>query len=358
MKIILISLTFFVLPSQLLTDTFDHWKINNNILFKNFTLDSIKREIFEANKIKVFAHNENILNTFKLQLNKFAAHSVEEFILERCGAKRKLATTNFNPFNFFSMLKTVRTIRGTEKSRKSFSLDSSKSTPATLNNTRYTLPILDQGQCGSCWAFASMSVIESKLMIKDNSYNTSLSPQYLMDCDIKDMALDGQQLLLVKWGYLQTNALFLKYLGGGNNAPSVQSYPYKAAQTPACLSSLFMPTISLGITDVIENDLNGNETALQALVANEGSVGVAVDATHYFQLYSSGVLDDKTADNTCTSVNHAVVLVGYGTDSLYGDYWLVKNSWGADWGENGMVRVARNKNNSINIACFIYYVHL
>jgi hypothetical protein len=128
-------------------------------------------------------------------------------------------------------------------------------------------------------------------------------------------------------GWVQRNALFMKYLGGGNKAPSLQAYPYVHSQTPGCMGSVFMPSISLGITDVIESELNGDETALKGIVASEGPVGIAIHATNNFQLYSNGVLDDTTADNTCNSVNHAVVLVGYSNDAEKGDYWLVKNSW-------------------------------
>jgi C1A family cysteine protease len=63
--------------------------------------------------------------------------------------------------------------------------------------------------------------------------------------------------------------------------------------------------------------------------------------------YKTGVYNDPSCGK---DVNHAMVLVGYGVDSDYGDYWIVKNSWSSSWGEEGYIRVARNKDNVCNIA--------
>ena len=68
-------------------------------------------------------------------------------------------------------------------------------------------------------------------------------------------------------------------------------------------------------------------------------VGVAVHG-HSFNDYSSGVLEDCEYDDISKPVNHAVVAVGYGTDNGV-DFWLLKNSWGENWGENGFIKVKR-----------------
>ena len=85
----------------------------------------------------------------------------------------------------------------------------------------------------------------------------------------------------------------------------------------------------------------GNEDELKAAVAKQ-PVAIAIQANQpVFHLYKSGVLDGKCG----TKLDHGVLVVGYGTDASLGkDYWKVKNSWGASWGEEGFVRIVRGKN--------------
>uniref|UniRef100_A0A915DNW6 Peptidase C1A papain C-terminal domain-containing protein n=1 Tax=Ditylenchus dipsaci TaxID=166011 RepID=A0A915DNW6_9BILA len=90
-----------------------------------------------------------------------------------------------------------------------------------------------------------------------------------------------------------------------------------------------------------------DEQALKEAVARVGPVSVIIDASHQsFQFYSDGVYDDPECDPD--NLDHGVLIVGYGSDPEYGDYWLIKNSWAEDWGENGYIRMARNKNNLWN----------
>ena len=96
----------------------------------------------------------------------------------------------------------------------------------------------------------------------------------------------------------------------------------------------------------------GSESALQAAAAVVGPISVAIDASHLsFQRYKHGVYVEAACSST--QLDHAVLLVGYGTDAASGlDYWLVKNSWGASWGEQGYIRMARNQHNHCGIATY------
>ncbi|KFP49015.1 Cathepsin S, partial [Cathartes aura] len=95
-----------------------------------------------------------------------------------------------------------------------------------------------------------------------------------------------------------------------------------------------------------------DEAALKDAVANIGPVSVAIDATQpTFFLYRSGVYDDPR----CTQeVNHAVLVIGYGTQNDK-DYWLVKNSWGVRFGDQGYIRMSRNHANHCGIASYPSY---
>ena len=87
------------------------------------------------------------------------------------------------------------------------------------------------------------------------------------------------------------------------------------------------------------------------MIGNYGPVAVGIHVSPYFQRYSSGIIDDPSCVNQAP--NHGVTVVGYGTDRGH-EYWLVRNSWGPNWGESGYFRMARNKN-MCNIMSMAYY---
>ena len=130
------------------------------------------------------------------------------------------------------------------------------------------------------------------------------------------------------------------------------AYPYKAVGG-TCQTGV--GKIALGISTVTGSYFAGNEGALKAQIANYGPQVVAIYATGNFQSYRSGVLYDATCPSgtaNCNSVNHAVIVTGYGNDPKLGDYWQIKNSWASSWGESGYIRLARNRNNNCNVACW------
>ena len=86
----------------------------------------------------------------------------------------------------------------------------------------------------------------------------------------------------------------------------------------------------------------GDEEGLKAAVANNGPVAVGVNAEQQWQFYKSGIFNDPNCDPD--GIDHAVLVVGYGTSDDGQDYWLIKNSWGDEWGENGYIRLARGVN--------------
>jgi len=200
--------------------------------------------------------------------------------------------------------------------------------------------IKNQGQCGSCWSFSATGSMEGAKFLKTGTL-TSLSEQNLVDCSTAQ-GNDGCN------GGLMDQAF--QYVISNSGIDTEASYPYTATGPNNCQYS------SSNIGDTISNfqDVSsGSESALETAV-NQQPVSVAIDASNNsFQLYTSGVYYEPACSST--SLDHGVLAVGYGTDASGTDYWLVKNSWGTDWGMNGYIQMSRNKNNNCGIATSASY---
>jgi len=143
-------------------------------------------------------------------------------------------------------------------------------------------------------------------------------------------------------GGLMTDAFEYIISNGGIDTES--SYPYQGEDESSCNYA----TPPAATMKSYYNITTASEKDLQDKVGNVGPVSVAIDANHNaFMQYSSGVLTIPTCSST--SLDHGVLAVGYGTSGGQ-DYWLVKNSWGTDWGLSGFVWMRRNHNNMCGIA--------
>uniref|UniRef100_A0A2K5PX97 Cathepsin S n=1 Tax=Cebus imitator TaxID=2715852 RepID=A0A2K5PX97_CEBIM len=196
----------------------------------------------------------------------------------------------------------------------------------------------DMGSCGSCWAFSAVGALEAQLKLKTGKL-VSLSAQNLVDCS-------------EKYGNKGCNGGFMteafQYIIDNKGIDSEASYPYKATDQKCQYDSKYRAATCSKYTELPY----GREDVLKEAVANKGPVCVGVDASHpSFFLYRSGVYYDPA----CTQkVNHGVLVIGYG-DLNGKEYWLVKNSWGSNFGEQGYIRMARNKGNHCGIASYPSY---
>jgi cathepsin L len=186
---------------------------------------------------------------------------------------------------------------------------------------------------GSCWSFSTTGSTEGCHKIKTGTL-VSLSEQNLMDCSTSygNQGCDGG---------LMTQAM--EYIINNNGIDTETSYPY-TAQDGTCHYSV----ANRGATLSSYNNVpSGNEDALQQSVS-QGPTSVAIDASQSsFQLYTSGVYYDPNCSSQ--SLDHGVLAVGWGVDGSQ-DYWIVKNSWGTDWGLQGYIWMSRNRNNNCGIA--------
>ena len=181
--------------------------------------------------------------------------------------------------------------------------------------------VKNQGQCGSCWAFSATCAIEGAHFIKTGELPI-LAEQQLVDCDKTSNGCNGG---------LQEYAF--QYLEQGTNKQELErDYPYMARDGECKM------VVSEGKVKVekINNVPEKSVAQLKAAIA-QGPVSVTIEAdTTEFQQYTSGVFD---AESCGTNLDHAVTAVGYGSENGQ-DYYIVRNSWGASWGEQGYIRIA------------------
>jgi hypothetical protein len=183
-----------------------------------------------------------------------------------------------------------------------------------------TTAVKDQGQCGSCWAFSTTETVESANLLAGRQV-PNLSPQEIVDCDTSDQGCNGgdpQEAL----GWVQQQ--------GGQDTD--QCYPY-TAEDGTCNSANCQPALTITGVNPISQDENAIYTALQS-----APLSICCDAEPW-QNYNSGIM---TASQCGTDIDHAIQLTGYSPDQ--GGYWIVRNSWGADWGVNGFIWLSFGEN--------------
>jgi len=202
------------------------------------------------------------------------------------------------------------------------------------NKAGYVTKVKDQGQCGSCWSFSTTGSIESAVAIATGRL-ISLSEQQLLDCPgshYHERACSGGSVPFA-YDYVINN--------GGLCRES--DYPYQTHKGSCRVSSCTPASTISSFANVTTN----NEAAMKIAAAQQ-PLSVFVDAQAWPQFYESGVFDGECG----TSLDHYVLVAGYGTEDGQ-DYWYVKNSWGADWGLNGYILLARNLDSTVHGQCGI-----
>ncbi|CAF1667633.1 unnamed protein product [Adineta ricciae] len=271
------------------------------------------------------------LHTYRLGINKFATLTNAEFREQFNGYKRsKQSNQLYSEFR-----------------RPHVPASPYVALPVSVDwrDQGIVTPVKDQGQCGSCWAFSSTGALEGH-HARATGKLVSLSEQQLVDCST-NWGNNGCN------GGLMDNAF--KYVHDNKGIDDEKTYPYVGKDEAACkFRRKSVATTCDGFVDIP----TGNETALQEALALQGPVSVAIDAGQSsFQFYVSGVYSDPQCSSE--ELDHGVLAVGYGVanDPVKGqqEYYIVKNSWSASWGDKGYIKMARNKNNMCGISTAASY---
>ncbi|CAL8373234.1 unnamed protein product [Boreogadus saida] len=298
------------------------WKKMHNKVYSDQIEEFGRRRIWEENLDMINVHNLEAtlgMHTYELAMNHLGDLTTEEAS---------------------SSLMGTRVPDDLERVMSNFTRVDDTSVPSSLDWRRKGLvtAVKDQRSCGSCWAFSAVGSLEGQLK-KTSGALVSLSPQNLLDCSRRfgNHGCHG--------GYIV--GAFL-YVMKNNGIDSDAAYPY----TGRIGSCKYDPKLKVASCSGYKFLPKGDEVALKHAIAVIGPISVAVDASRpKFLFYHHGVYRDHTCSH---QVNHGVLAVGYGTEDGR-DYWLVKNSWGVRYGEQGYIKMARNRHNQCGIALYACY---
>lgn len=251
---------------------------------------------------------------------------------------------------------------------------SSSSVASTLNWCTTNNPkgrsvcstVKSQEKCGSCWAFAATDAIETAVAIAANQTQaTALSPQQFLSCSNRTTeqtftycwaksGVSGSSWVsrTIKWRSTNngcnggmTHGAFLdaaEYEMG--LLPGIEM-PYDDSNgnsTTECIRTSNKSVASItGWEQVVGKDclVSSDANTLLKTALQKQPIAVAINSAGSFKDYKGGFYSCPNSGNLASKddVNHALVLVGYGTDSASGDYWILKNSYGGSWGNSGFL---------------------
>lgn len=277
---------------------------------------------FKMALARVLAHNANPLRTYDKAINRFSDWTEEEMR----GIRGARYTPGFHSRREVPFVPPQGLTIAPE-------VDYRKASPAVLTAVK------DQGMCGDCWAHATTEAIESafarktgQLFVLSQQQVTSCTPMHYTcySCNGSYPRLAYDYVATAEYGLVEEWV-----------------YPFASwtADFPVCNSTLTKPVIQgldttvsiFGYTQVAPNSESDIVAALNTL----GPLSVLVDADSWSD-YGTGVFTG-CAFGPNFGLDHAVLLVGYGHDSATDlDYWIVRNSWSAGWGEGGYIRIARH----------------
>jgi len=265
-------------------------------------------------------HNAEFSNTYTIGINQFSDMSDEEFSAVMLSSLRVPTEKHTGHIYMSKNITVANTVDWRDKG--------------------YVTDVKNQGQCGSCYAFAATGSLEGQ-WFSTHAELPSLSEQQIVDCSRR-------------YGNLGCNGGWYssawEYIKDAQGSESEDGYPYQARQGHCRFERSDVVAQCKGTVEIAEND----ENALKEALSTVGPIAVAIEVTGNFQRYTGGVYYNSRCHNDQWHLNHAVLAVGYGTEEGQ-DYWLIKNSWGESWGVDGYVKMARNRGNNCGVACKAAY---
>lgn len=282
-----------------MTEKHEQWMAQHGRVYKDEAEKAKRFKIFKETVEYIEAFNKAGDKSYVLGINQFADMTNEEFLSTSTGYKPRKDVSRGTSFRYADVSEVPPSMDWREKGA--------------------VTDVKDQQNCGCCWAFSAAAAVEGIHQITTGDL-ISLSEQELVDCVTDNQGCDG--------GFMDTAFKFIV----DNGLTTESAYPYQAADG-TCNNGASAAAQITNYEDVPQN----NEDALLQAVVNQ-PVSVGIDGSDMnFKNYQSGIFTGDCG----TDLNHAVTLVGYGTSEDGTMYWLIKNSWGTNWGEGGYMRIQR-----------------
>ncbi|XP_051837100.1 pro-cathepsin H isoform X1 [Antechinus flavipes] len=286
---------------------FKSWMKQNNKKYDTSEYHH-RLHIFLENKRRIDKHNAGN-HSFTMRLNQFSDMSFDEFkktylmrLPQNCSATKGSHIRRHGPYPEF--------------------VDWRK-------KGNFVSPVKNQGGCGSCWTFSTTGGLESAVAIATGKL-LSLAEQQLVDC-AQDFNNHGCN------GGLPSQAF--EYIMYNKGIMGEDTYPYEGKDG----TCKFQPNKAIAFVKDVANITAYDEEAMTEAVANHNPVSFAFEVTDDFLSYHKGIYSNPKCAKSPDKVNHAVLAVGYGKENGI-PYWIVKNSWGTSWGNNGYFLIERGKN--------------
>ncbi|GAB6025601.1 hypothetical protein CHUAL_011328 [Chamberlinius hualienensis] len=308
-----LSLSQSINVDELLKEEFQLFQLQYGRNYQSQSEYQFRMNIYLENRMMIASHNQKYhqgISTFSMEINRFADRSDEELL--GMGNKKNIPNNE------------IPRIQATNSSLADI--------PDELDwrdHPGYVNPVRDQGDCKSAWAFAFAAIVESHHFIAKNE-SVVVSVQELLDCT--NISCN------INYGFYALVYVYM-YQGENSGIASEKNYPY---------TGKYMRVLEITGMEVF-NPIT--EEHAMNLTAINGPVFAPIDGQQKsFIFYKKGIYKDDNCKNKPEDMNFAVLIVGYGIDKTTGQkYWIVKNSLGAQWGEDGYMRMDRSGNNQCGI---------